>query len=185
MSIDRIGQGYDLHRLEPGRKLLLAGVEIPCENGLAGHSDADVVLHAVIDAMLGGAGLGDIGEQYPDTDPSYKGADSGILLEQTMRLVAQLGYAAVNVDTTILAERPKLKEYKQKMREKLAELMGLEPEAVSIKAKTNEGLGEVGNGQAIACHAVVSLRKKQSDSFGCSPLPVLRTDAATQDKKYF
>lgn len=155
--ITRIGFGYDLHRLEPNRKLILAGVEVPFEQGLYGHSDADVVLHAVIDAMLGAAGLGDIGEQFPDTDSIYKDIDSGELLDQAVAMVLQKGFRVVNVDATIITERPKLSPYKEQMRSNLAQILGLGIDAVGVKAKTNEGLGETGQGKAIACHAVVSL----------------------------
>jgi len=161
MSIDRIGQGYDLHRLGPGGRLILAGIQIPSDKGLIGHSDADVLFHAVIDALLGAAGLPDIGQQFPDNDPAYKGIDSGQLLQRTLALINEQGYTPVNVDATILAERPKLQDYKRKMRENLAKLLHLEVNAVNIKAKTNEGLGEIGSGQAIACQAVAALRKNQ------------------------
>ena len=160
-NIARIGQGYDLHRLASGRRLVLAGIEIAFEKGLTGHSDADVVLHAVIDAMLGAAGLGDIGEHFPDTDPAYKNIDSAQLLEQVRQEVERFGYAPVNVDLTIIAEKPKLQPYKSAMRQKLAELLKIDPDVVNVKAKTNEGVGEIGAGQAIACHAVVSLSEKE------------------------
>jgi 2-C-methyl-D-erythritol 2,4-cyclodiphosphate synthase len=160
-SIARIGQGYDLHRLAAGRKLVLAGVEIASEQGLTGHSDADVVLHAVIDALLGAAGLGDIGEHFPDTDPAYKNSDSAPLLEQVRQEVERLGYAPVNVDLTVIAEKPKLQPHKSAMRQKLADLLKIGLENVNIKAKTNEGVGEIGACQAIACHAVVSLSEKE------------------------
>lgn len=159
LQIVRIGQGYDVHRLTAGRRLVLAGVEIAGEIGLSGHSDADVVLHAVIDALLGAAGLGDIGEQFPDTDPAYKGADSAVLLAKACEMVERTGYAVVNVDATVVAERPRLVSHKAAMRQRLAELLGLGVDAVSIKAKTNEGLGEIGQGNSIACQAVASLGK--------------------------
>ena len=159
LQIVRIGQGYDVHRLTAGRRLVLAGVEIAGEIGLLGHSDADVVLHAVIDALLGAAGLGDIGEQFPDTDPAYKGADSAVLLAKAREMVERTGYAVVNVDATVVAERPRLVSHKAAMRQRLAELLGLGVDAVSIKAKTTEGLGEIGQGNAIACQAVASLGK--------------------------
>jgi len=158
--IVRIGQGYDLHRLAAGRKLILAGVEVASEVGPAGHSDADVVLHAVIDALLGAAGLGDIGEHFPDTDPAYAGIDSGLLLEQALDKVWQGGYTPVNVDVTIIAEKPKLKDHKPAMRQRLAKMLNLAEDAVNIKAKTNEGVGEIGKGEAIACWAVVGLARK-------------------------
>jgi len=156
-AIARIGQGYDVHRLAGSGPLVLAGVVVDSEFGLTGHSDADVVLHAVIDAMLGAAGFDDIGEQYPDTDRQYKGTDSAALLTRTRNMVEHAGYALVNVDTTIIVEQPKLKPYKGKMREKLAQLLGIPTDAVGIKAKTNESLGEIGRGRAIACQAIVSL----------------------------
>ena len=158
--IVRVGQGYDLHRLVEGRKLILGGVEVSSKVGPAGHSDADVVLHAVIDALLGAAGLGDIGEHFPDTDPAYAGIDSGLLLARALDKVGQGGYRPVNVDVTIIAEKPKLKEYKPAMRQRLAKMLDLAEEAVNIKAKTNEGLGEIGKGEAIACMAVVGLAVK-------------------------
>ncbi len=158
--IVRVGQGYDLHRLVEGRKLILGGVEVASKVGPAGHSDADVVLHAVIDALLGAAGLGDIGEHFPDTDPAYAGIDSGLLLARALDKVGQGGYRPVNVDVTIIAEKPKLKEYKPAMRQRLAKMLDLAEEAVNIKAKTNEGLGEIGKGEAIACMAVVGLAVK-------------------------
>ena len=160
-AIVRIGQGYDLHRLIKGRKMILAGVPIPFEIGPAGHSDADVVLHAVIDALLGAAGLDDIGRQFPDTDPAYKDADSAVLLTEVLKKVAAAGFAPVNVDTTIIAEKPKLADYTDTMRQKLARLLDIAPDAVGIKAKTNEGLGDIGSGCAIACHAIVSLASRK------------------------
>ena len=158
-SVNRVGQGYDVHRLVPGRRLVLAGRLIDSQRGLAGHSDADVVLHAVIDALLGAAGLDDIGQQFPDTDPAYKDCDSAALLRRTREMIEQLGYAVVNVDTTIIAEWPQLKNHKAAMRENLAQMLDLTIDAVGIKAKTNEGLGEIGAGQAIACHAIVALAR--------------------------
>jgi 2-C-methyl-D-erythritol 2,4-cyclodiphosphate synthase len=155
----RVGHGYDIHRLEAGRKLILAGVEIPCARGLAGHSDADAAYHAVIDAMLGAAGLEDIGTQFPDTDPHYRGIDSGVLVEKTLVKVQAAGYELVNVDVTVIAEKPNLREYKPQMRINLAERLGLPADAVSVKAKTNEELGEIGRGEAIACLATVLLKK--------------------------
>ena len=149
-----------MHRLAAGRKLILAGVEVASEVGPAGHSDADVVLHAVIDALLGAAGLGDIGEHFPDTDPAYAGIDSGLLLEQALDKVWQGGYTPVNVDVTIIAEKPKLKDHKPAMRQRLAKMLNLAEDAVNIKAKTNEGVGEIGKGEAIACWAVVGLARK-------------------------
>ena len=164
LAIVRVGHGYDLHRCELGRKLILVGLEVPAPKGLAGHSDADVVLHAVIDALLGAAGLGDIGEQFPDTDPQYEGIDSAILLERTLENVHALGYAPANVDATIIAEAPKLQKHKPAMRRNLAQMLGLPIEAVSIKAKTNEGLGDIGAGRAVACHAIVGLAQRNEEA---------------------
>jgi 2-C-methyl-D-erythritol 2,4-cyclodiphosphate synthase len=164
----RVGQGYDIHRLEAGRKLILAGVEVPYSLGLAGHSDADVAYHAVIDAMLGAAGLEDIGTQFPDTDPAYRGIDSGELVTRAAAKVSAAGYGVVNVDVTVIAERPNLREYKPKMRKNLAAKLGVAADAVSVKAKTNEGLGEIGRGEAIACLATILLSKllsAEADSF--------------------
>ena len=159
-QIARVGQGYDIHRLESGRKLVLAGVEIVHEKGLAGHSDADVVVHALIDALLGAAGLDDIGEHFPDTDPAYKNIDSKKLLAQTIEKIGAAGYIVANVDITIIAERPKLSEYKEIMKRNLSGLLAIPLEAVGVKAKTNESLGAIGRGEAIACMAVASLAKK-------------------------
>lgn len=161
-NIHRVGSGYDLHRLEPQRKLIMAGVEIPYELGLYGHSDADVVIHAVIDALLGGAGLEDIGELFPDTDQKYKGVDSSILLKEVMALVRAKGFVPVNLDVTIIAEQPKLKQYKPKMREKLAQMLSLDIDAVCVKAKTNEKVGPIGEGKAIATLATVGLTSLSS-----------------------
>ena len=154
-----MGQGYDIHRLAPGRKLILAGVEIPCDRGLVGHSDGDVVLHAVIDALLGAAGLADIGTQFPDTDPAYKDADSRLLLLETLRKVKAKGLTPLNVDTTVIAEKPRLRDHKPTMRKQLAQMLNLNQNAVSIKAKTHEGLGDIGAARAVACQALVSLTK--------------------------
>ncbi|MBN2842040.1 MAG: 2-C-methyl-D-erythritol 2,4-cyclodiphosphate synthase [Sedimentisphaerales bacterium] len=153
----RVGSGYDLHRLEPDRKLIMAGIEIPFELGLYGHSDADVVVHAVIDALLGGSGLEDIGELFPDTDPKYKGADSCKLLAEVMLKVGEKGFAPVNLDVTIITEKPKLKDYKPIMRKNLASMLGLDIDSVCVKAKTNEKLGPIGEGKAIAALATVGL----------------------------
>ena len=155
--IQRVGMGYDLHRLVAGRRLILGGVEVPYEKGLLGHSDADVVLHAVIDALLGAAGMEDIGTIFPDTDPQWKNADSAALLKLALNRVRSAGFQVNNLDITLLAEKPKLMDYKPLIRKRLAELMGLDPLALCIKAKTNEGLDAIGRGEAIGCYAVVSL----------------------------
>ena len=156
-SIHRVGIGTDLHRLAPGRRLILGHVQIEHETGPVGHSDGDVVLHAVIDAMAGAAGLPDIGEMFPDTDPAYKGADSAGLLAEALRRVRERGYRIVNVDVTIHAERPKLKAHKAAIRAELARLLRIAEDAVGVKAKTNEGVDAVGRCEAIACTAIVGL----------------------------
>lgn len=153
----RVGLGYDSHRFDPARPLVLGGVLIPGAPGLAGHSDADVVLHAVIDALLGAAGLGDIGEQFPDTDPAYEGIASARLLAAALEMVAGKGWRVNNCDVTILAERPKLSPHKPAMREVIARLLGVSPDAVAVKAKTNEGMGAIGRGEGMAVLAVVLL----------------------------
>ena len=150
----RIGHGYDVHRLVEGRKLILGGVEIPFEKGLLGHSDADVLAHAVMDALLGAAALGDIGKLFPDRDPAYAGADSLVLLRRVAEVLAEHGYGIGNVDATVLAQRPKLAPHIPEMRERLAAAMGVGPGQVSVKATTEEGLGFTGTGEGIAAHAV-------------------------------
>lgn len=156
---NRIGIGYDIHRLTQGRKLLLGGVEIPFEKGLLGHSDADVLLHAVCDAMLGAASLGDIGQHFPHTDPAYKDASSAELLKKVEALVKQKGFSIDNIDTVIIAEKPNLADVKKKIAAQIAGLLNIDISKVEVKAKTNEGLGEIGRGEAIAAYAVASLRK--------------------------
>ncbi len=158
----RIGHGYDVHRLVPERALILGGVNIPYEKGLLGHSDADVLTHAVMDALLGAAALGDIGMLFPDNDPAYRGADSLGLLREVRRVLDEAGWSVENIDTTILAQAPKLSPYKQQMRENLAAAAGLEVEQVSVKATTEEGLGFTGAGEGIAVHAVALLEKKNN-----------------------
>jgi 2-C-methyl-D-erythritol 2,4-cyclodiphosphate synthase len=158
-AIERIGIGYDLHPLVGGRPLLLGGIRIPSDRGLAGHSDGDAVLHAVADALLGAAGMGDIGELFPDTDPQFKDADSRWLLSQVVQRVAAQGYRPTCLDLIIHAERPKLAEHKPAIRQSLAELLGLEAQAVNVKAKTNEGLDAVGRGEAIACWACIGVTR--------------------------
>ena len=156
----RIGHGYDVHRLVPERKLILGGVELPFEKGLLGHSDADVLTHAVMDALLGAAALGDIGKLFPDSDPAYEGADSLVLLRRVTEVLAEHGYQIGNVDATVLAQRPKLAPHIPVMREKLAGAMGIDLEQVSVKATTEEGLGFTGAGEGIAAHAVALIEKK-------------------------
>ncbi len=153
----RIGQGYDLHRLVEGRPLILGGVSIDYEKGLLGHSDADVLLHAITDALLGAAGLGDIGRHFPDTDPAFKGADSRKLLSEAVALVVKAGWVIVNVDATIVAQAPKLAPHMPLIRESVAKAMGVQLQRVNIKAKTNEGCDAVGRKEAIEAHAVALL----------------------------
>ena len=155
----RIGHGYDVHKLVEGRPLILGGVTIPFEKGLLGHSDADVLLHAISDALLGAAALGDIGHLFPDTDDRWKGADSLKLLEEVVRVLADQGYQIENIDATLLAQRPKLAPYIPAMRENLAAALGISAEDVSVKATTEEKLGFTGTGEGMACHAVALLGK--------------------------
>ena len=150
----RIGEGWDTHALVPGRKLMLGGVEVPHTTGLLGHSDADVLLHAVIDALLGAAGLGDIGSHFPDTDVRFKGADSMLLLRETGQLLAARGYKIGNIDSTIVAQAPKLSAYIPAMRERMANALGLDTSCVNVKAKTAEKLGPVGQGLSMEARAV-------------------------------
>ena len=150
----RIGHGYDVHRLVEGRPLIVGGVEIPYEKGLLGHSDADVLLHAIADALLGSVGLGDIGLHFPDTDARFKDADSSLLLEHVVQLLRGRKYRVGNIDATIVAQRPKMRPYIQQMRDHVAKICGVQADQVNIKATTEEGLGLTGRGEAIAAHAV-------------------------------
>lgn len=154
----RIGHGYDVHRLVEGRKLILGGVDIPFEKGLLGHSDADVLTHAVMDALLGAAALGDIGKHFPDSDPAYAGADSLLLADRVSSLIREQGYRIENVDATILAQAPKLAPHIPMMRKNLSRALGIPLSAVSVKATTEEGLGFTGEGLGIAAHAVCLIR---------------------------
>ena len=154
----RIGTGYDVHRLVPGRKLILGNVEIPHNAGLDGHSDADVLLHAIIDAMLGAAALGDIGLHFPDTDPAYLNADSGMLLKKCLLLIREKEYEIGNIDATIIAQTPKLAPYIPQMKQKIAQILETEPDTVNIKATTEEGLGFTGEKRGISAQAVVLLK---------------------------
>lgn len=156
----RIGHGYDVHRLVEGRKLILCGVEVPYERGLLGHSDADVALHALMDALLGAAALGDIGRHFPDTDPAYAGADSGRLLDHVVALLEEKGYRVGNADVTIICQRPKLKDYIEQMRENVAAHLGVDIDCVNVKATTTEKLGFEGEGLGISSHAVACIEKK-------------------------
>lgn len=159
----RIGNGYDVHRLVAGRKLILGGVEVPHSEGLLGHSDADVLLHALSDAILGAIGEGDIGRHFPDTDPAYKGADSIVLLRHVMALADAKGFRIGNVDATIVAQRPKLAPFIQQMRQNIACALATEAERVNVKATTTEELGFAGRGEGIAAYAVALLERKSQD----------------------
>lgn len=153
----RVGMGYDVHRLTEGRKLILGGVEIPWEKGLLGHSDADVLVHAAMDALLGAAALGDIGKHFPDTDPAYKGISSILLLRHVAELLKKNGYAIGNVDATIIAQKPKMAPHILKMRENMAEAMGISVDCLNVKATTEEGLGFTGREEGIAAQAICLL----------------------------
>lgn len=156
----RIGHGYDVHKLTEGRDLILGGVRIPYEKGLLGHSDADVLLHAVSDALLGAAALGDIGVHFPDTDPAYKGADSLKLLEIVGQKVAEAGFCISNIDVTMIAQRPKLRPYIAEMQRNIAKALNLEPDQINVKATTEEHLGFTGDGSGMACHAICLLENQ-------------------------
>ena len=153
------GIGYDRHRFAEGRRLVLGGVEIPSERGLAGHSDADVLTHAIIDAVLGAAALGDIGEHFPDTDPQYKDSNSIELLEKAVSLIAERGYTIVNVDATVIIERPKIAPERERIRASLAAALGVATEQVSVKATRGEGMGFVGRGEGAACMAIATVQR--------------------------
>ncbi len=150
----RVGIGYDSHRLIEGRRLVLGLVEIPFERGLAGHSDGDVLSHAIADALLGAAGLGDLGRHFPDTDPAFRGASSALFFSHILRLLAENGWSPTSVDAVVVIERPKLAPHADAIRSALAAALGLAPEQVNVKAKTAEGLGEIGRGEAAAAHAI-------------------------------
>lgn len=158
----RVGSGHDTHRLVEGRQLILGGVTISHSKGLAGHSDADAVLHAVTDALLGAAALGDIGDTYPDTDPQWKDADSRLFLTETLARLNRMGWRPVNIDVTVFAQEPKLGPVKAAIRDSLAHLLGLPADCVCVKAKTGEKVGHIGRGEAIGCHAVVLIEKAVS-----------------------
>ena len=157
----RIGHGYDVHRLVEGRDLILGGVKIDYKKGLLGHSDADVLLHAVSDALLGAAGLGDIGRHFPDTDPQYKGADSLMLLREVYRKISEKGFRVGNIDVTMIAQKPKLKDFIPQMQENIAAAVGVAPDRVNVKATTEEKLGFTGSGEGMACHAVCLLEETE------------------------
>ena len=153
----RIGMGYDVHRLVENRDLIIGGVNIPCEKGLLGHSDADVLVHAVMDALLGAAALGDIGQHFPDNDPAYAGADSIKLLKEVGRMLDENNYTIENIDATIIAQKPKMRPYIDQMRKNIADALTIRPEQVSVKATTEEGLGFTGNGEGISAQAICLL----------------------------
>jgi len=159
LSEIRAGLGWDVHRLVPGRPLILGGVTVPSEFGLEGHSDSDVLAHAITDAILGAAALGDIGMHFPDSDPQWKGCDSLVFLRRARELAEQCGYRVLNVDSTVILERPKLKDFRDPIRARLAETLGLEKDRVSVKFKTAEKVGPVGEGRSAEAQAVVCLQK--------------------------
>ena len=156
----KVGIGYDIHRLMEGRKLILGGVEIPYVKGLFGYSDADVLLHAISDAMLGAAGLGDIGRHFPNDDPRYKGASSAGLLEKVSNLIKEKKYSVNNVDVVVIAEEPKIARFIGDMRKKISEILKTDPSSINIKATTSEGVGSMGRGEAISSYAVVTLEER-------------------------
>lgn len=156
----RIGHGYDVHKLVEGRRCIIGGVDIPHDKGLLGHSDADVLLHAVADALLGAAALGDIGKLFPDTDDSFKGADSMVLLREVVARLAAIGYTVGNIDCTIIAQQPKMRPHIDNMRENIASACGVDIDAINVKATTEEGLGFTGSGEGISAHAVALIDKK-------------------------
>jgi 2-C-methyl-D-erythritol 2,4-cyclodiphosphate synthase len=155
----RTGIGYDLHRLAEGRRLVLGGVEIPFEKGFEAHSDGDILFHAITDALLGAAGLGDIGELFPPTDPQWKDADSTVFLKQARELIESYGYGVANVDAVVVIERPKILPYRDQIRKRLAKILGIKADHVGIKAKTSEGVGPIGRGEAAEAHAVVVISR--------------------------
>ena len=166
----RIGMGYDVHRLVEGRDLILGGVQIPYEKGLLGHSDADVLLHAIMDALLGAAALGDIGKHFPDSDEAYKGISSIKLLEKVGELLEEHFYFIGNIDATVIAQRPKLAPYREEMRENVAKALGISVDQVSIKATTEEGLGFTGTGEGISAQAIALLESVGNLSYGYDPM---------------
>jgi len=167
----RIGQGFDVHPFAAGRKLMMGGVEISHAKGLLGHSDADVLLHAICDALLGAAGLGDIGTHFPDSDPQWKGANSLMFLEHARKLLDERALKIEHVDAVIITEKPKLGPHFPKMREALAKSLRVRPETIHLKAKTNEGVDAIGRGEAIAAHVVATLSVSVGQTFPCNPAP--------------
>ena len=165
MSEYRVGIGWDVHRLVTGRPLILGGIAVPCEFGLEGHSDADVLSHAITDAILGAAALGDIGMHFPDADPRWKDCDSLVFLKQAQKLAEAVGYRLINVDSTVILERPKLKDYREEIRQRLAETLAIDLDRVSVKFKTAEKVGPVGEGRSAEAQAIVSLLKMGTGPF--------------------
>lgn len=161
----RVGMGYDVHKLVKDRKLILGGVEIPYEKGLLGHSDADCLVHAIMDAILGAAAMGDIGQHFPDTDLKFKGANSMVLMAEVLRLISEKGYVVGNVDATIIAQKPKMAPYLPEMKKRIAEVLQITEDSVNVKATTEEGLGFTGSGEGIACQAVVLLDTFENVSY--------------------
>lgn len=161
----RVGMGYDVHKLVEGREMIIGGVTIPYEKGLLGHSDADVLLHAIMDALLGAAALGDIGKHFPDTDPAYKGISSMKLLEQVGALLEEKMYIIENIDATIIAQKPKMASYIPKMVKNIAKALGIEEEQVNVKATTEEGLGFTGTGDGISSHAICAIKNASEDLY--------------------
>ena len=155
----RIGQGFDIHKLTKGRKLILGGIEIPFEKGLLGHSDADCLIHAIIDSIFGALALGDIGSHFPDTDMKYKDADSQILLKEAIKIMEEKDYNLINLDTTVKIQAPKMRPYIDGIRENIAKIFGVDIDKISVKAKTMEGMGIVGEGDAVICDAVILIKK--------------------------
>ncbi len=172
----RVGMGYDVHKLVKDRKLIMGGVEIPYELGLLGHSDADVLLHAIMDALLGAAALGDIGKHFPDTDDSYKGASSIKLLEHVGKLLEEKCYMIDNIDATIIAQKPKMRDYIDTMRKNVADTLGIELDQVNIKATTEEGLGFTGSGEGISSQAICSLNSVSNYIYGAADMTNCRPD---------
>ncbi len=161
----RIGHGYDVHRLVPGRKLIIGGVDIPYELGLDGHSDADVLLHAVMDALLGASAMGDIGGLFPDNEPKYKGIDSMLLLQEVVERITEKGYRLGNLDVTMIAQKPKMKPHIPQMIDNLARALRVAPSRINVKATTEERLGFTGSGEGMACHAVCLLEEREDKSY--------------------
>ncbi len=162
--MNSVGYGYDVHRLVKGRKLVLGGVEIPCDRGLEGHSDGDVLVHALIDALLGGSSLGDIGELFPDDDPQYKDISSILLLKKVKKLIDKKNFGVYNIDIVLVAEKPRISSYKVLMKEALAKVLKIDAERINIKATTTEGLGFSGRGEGMAAHAIATLFQLNGDS---------------------